>query len=77
MNLDPRLYQPGLGRWDFPAKQRAIRYRKRCVLPLIFGMNVRQLVAFVIKKIHVDDNSINMLIVGIFILSSADYRQAT
>jgi hypothetical protein len=33
-------------------------------MPLIFGMNMRQLMALVVKEVQVNDDAVNMLMAG-------------
>lgn len=49
MNFDPGLNQLGFGDRNFSREQFTIDNRKRSVLSLIFSMDMRHFVAFVIE----------------------------
>lgn len=58
MNFDPRLHEMGLGGRNFAIEDTSVQYGEGSLPSLIFGMNVRQLMPFVIKKIKADDDAI-------------------
>jgi hypothetical protein len=58
MNLNPRQHKPGLCDWQATGEQCTIQNRSGSVLPLVFGVNVRQLMTRIIKEIQADDDSI-------------------